>query len=87
MVFQSLNGSFGLPFVIKAYPVAEQIGHVVDFLPEDISLEDKFYGYDGYTPEKRTHTRIVYKTRGRSLLDARGPRALVEGIVHAMLGT
>lgn len=81
-IFQPLCEKFGLPVVITSYPVAKDGGVVIPDTATPLDRE-----HDSFVPETRVHMRIVFATEGRVLTEAPGPRSLVEGILHAMLGT
>ena len=90
-MFHDLNGKFGLPVVLCTYDVKGTegtTGRTDELIPDDSTYWNVFnFGRsEQFKPEKRRHRRVILKTEGISLLDAQGPRSLIEGIVHAMLG-
>ena len=90
-MFKSVKGRFGVPEVIDSYAVTGGNPVCQDSTKE--MLWDEVEGYniwktssDPKMKEDRVHMRILIKTRGRPLKDAKSPKELVQGVLHAMLG-
>jgi hypothetical protein len=89
--FKPRTVNFGLPVVLCTYEVKtpdRTVKRTDQLIPQDASQWDVFNLKQSAQakPEKQIHKRVILKTEGISLLDTPGPRHLVEGIVHAILG-
>lgn len=89
-MFCHFSGTFGLPEVLHYYQVSGPNG-VLDetdalfpedaepFLPLNVVSSNRKH-------ESRVHTRIIIGTVGKPLAKASGPRQLLLGVLHAILG-
>jgi hypothetical protein len=84
-VFIHAQGRFGMPNIICSYEV-EGWGSIycADAIPWNV------FGNPSSavqcTQDVRTFVRTLYNTRGYPLFFALGPRQLLEGVLHAMIG-
>src|SRR3984957_13840559 len=82
---------FGVPEIICSYIVKGPDGKehsTIDFIPPDSTFWNVLRSEDHkkVMPEDRVHSRHLFKTEGRDLLDASSPQELLEGILHGMIG-
>jgi hypothetical protein len=87
-VFHSVKGQFGVPDIVCSYIVKEGRDEIV---PDDATywaLHNVAATMDSVepTPERRSHIRTICLTRGRPLMTAEGPRELLRGVLHGILG-
>ena len=90
-MYQSAQGLFGVPEIICSYIVKGPDGKeqsTIDFIPPDSTFWNVFRceDHEKAIPEDRVHSRHLFKTEGRDLLDASSPKELLEGILHGMIG-
>ena len=89
-MFLAVNGQFGVPEIIASYAVTAQHSNDPDdtskLLPPKSEVWDVWSLGVANAVEDRRHMRIIIKTHGRPLTDAKGPKELVTGVLHAMLG-
>jgi hypothetical protein len=93
-MYLAAPGRFGVPDVICCFPVQGPNGK--DYSTESfIPLGSTFWNvfrHEGLStenenkPEARFHSRSVFATEGRNLLDASSPKELLQGILHGMIG-
>ena len=89
-MYTAAQGLFGVPVVLASYEVRgpDKTPNATErFLPSDSTPLVVWQSQPADPkPEKRVHTRHLYKTIGRDLLSASSPREMLEGILHAMIG-
>jgi len=88
-MFKEVEGQFGVPDVLGSYQVknseASEEDATAALLPED-AVKWGGWGVVHEKPEHRIHMRIIIRTQGRSLMEAKGPKELLLGVLHAMIG-
>ncbi|KIJ52704.1 hypothetical protein M422DRAFT_156774 [Sphaerobolus stellatus SS14] len=86
-MFSSVANSFGVPVVLVG-PYKDQPEVTTDsFVPGEFEPCD----WCGHWPkaskkEIRVQSRVLILTQGKSLTHAKGPKQLLQGVLHAMLG-
>ena len=89
-MFLAVNGQFGVPEIVDSYAVTAEGSNDPDdtskLLPTGYEVFSIWSMSVPDIVEDRRHMRIVIKTHGRPLTDAKGPKELVTGVLHAMLG-
>ena len=91
-MYKSAQGLFGIPKVVCSYNVKGPDGKehsTINYIPNDATFWDVFKREnrkDEIIKENRVHTRHVFETEGRDLLEASSPKELLEGILHGMIG-
>lgn len=90
-MFMSVKGRFGVPDVLDSNKVMggdeRNEDNTTSLLPDDFEACNIWPKISSSSEvEHRIHMRIIIKTHGRPLTDAKGPRELVLGVLHAMLG-
>jgi hypothetical protein len=89
-MFTDVASRVGLPDVVRHYDVegpGAEPDDTASIFPDDAAPIPLFRDDSNFDPaESRIHRRIVFITIGKPLNRADGPRQLVLGILHAMLG-
>lgn len=82
-MFADVQGRFGVPDVLTSYIV----GRTKDFTPPDaVYWPYHQSSVQTATPEERVKLRVLFQHEGKDIVEARGPRELLECILHAMIG-
>jgi hypothetical protein len=82
-VFHDAQGRFGIPNITCSYEI-EGWGSIC--CPDAVQWNVFNNSNETYLQDERVFTRTLYHTRGYPLFFARGPRQLLECILHAMIG-
>ncbi|KAJ6551584.1 hypothetical protein B0H19DRAFT_1158202 [Mycena capillaripes] len=88
-MFRAAQGYFGLPDVRATFEVYYRTpgDHTFPASP-NMKMWDIFGDTDGegHQLEQRTHMRTITTTEGSPLRGAKGPKELLEAVLHAMIG-
>jgi hypothetical protein len=84
-VFESVRGLFGIPVIVCSYKV-EGWGSIYCADATAWNVFGTPPSGSGSEQDMRSFVRTLYETRGYPLFFARGPRQLLGGILHAMIG-
>jgi hypothetical protein len=84
-VFESARGRFGIPAIICSYKVPGW-GSIYRADASAWNVFGKPPSGLGDEQDVRTFVRTLYEIRGYPLFFARGPRQLLEGILHSVIG-
>lgn len=81
-MFAEMRGLLGVPDVLESYIFAR----TTSLTPRNVRFWPYRQNEASASPEERVQLRVLSGHEGRNITDARGPREMLECILHAMSG-